>query len=270
MVKNEKEETGTQEETPEAEVKTFKHASWPMQVLEANRQGDVDALVEAFQRDGGDINTVTVKGGYGGFRYITWGTDYGGHPDGETILHLVLRPDNSHYPRRYEMAKAIVNLGVDVTLRSATGKTARDHNKQLVDALYPLSRWTTDNVTAWLASRGRALRYKNEWVAVLQTKKLTGSFLEDHAHMPELKKWVADNLSKLTRLGFQSEYLDREMRVLHKVINQVRMPLHDTVDELGCPSVYWADSQAQGRPSFPINLQSIATPSTSTPFVIFF
>ena len=54
-----------------------------MEVLEANRLGDVERLRVAFRRPGANVNLRTAEGAYGGFRYATWGTHssyLGGNP----------------------------------------------------------------------------------------------------------------------------------------------------------------------------------------------
>ena len=73
-----------------------RRVSWQLQALEANRQGDAEKMKEAFDpsRKGSNINCVTVSGAYGGYRFPTWGKYYGGNPNGQSMLHLVVRPDN--------------------------------------------------------------------------------------------------------------------------------------------------------------------------------
>ena len=74
-------------------------SSWQMEALEAMRLGDVFRLRTVYERKGANVNLATKEKAYGGFRYITWGPkSYGGEPDGETMLHLAVRPDNGRYP----------------------------------------------------------------------------------------------------------------------------------------------------------------------------
>ena len=85
--------------------------SWQMEVLEANRLGDVERLRVAFRRPGANVNLRTAEGAYGGFRYATWGTHssyLGGNPSGESLLMLAARPDNAQYPNRREVLTMLI------------------------------------------------------------------------------------------------------------------------------------------------------------------
>lgn len=99
------------------------------------------------------------------------GQSYGGLPDGETILHLAVREDNSHYPNRFEVGMAISECGADFTVRNSVGKTPRDLNKLLVDALWPMHHWKNKHVLAWMESRGHALRYLPQWKMLFEVSQ---------------------------------------------------------------------------------------------------
>ena len=73
--------------------------SWALEALEAQRSGNVRRLEAAFAMEGAKIETTTFGGGYGGFRFVTWGTLYGGDRDGETLLSLAVRSDNAQIRR---------------------------------------------------------------------------------------------------------------------------------------------------------------------------
>ena len=47
--------------------------SWALEAIDANREGDAPRLIAALRREDANVNTQTAGGGYGGFRYVTWG-----------------------------------------------------------------------------------------------------------------------------------------------------------------------------------------------------
>ena len=207
------------------------HASWQYQALEAIRVGDPEKLKQAFYDDEKtNINLVSSGGGWGGFRFPTWGRrTYGGDPDGETLLHLSMRSDNAEkiygfnvaYPKRYEIAKALYELNVDFSLRSAQDRIARDQNKIICDAVYPPSKWNNKMVLAWLISRGRALKHRDKWVELFDMLLITGDKLMSLGRKENFEHWFSENLSNLTRLGVPSGDLEREVMILYRILNQV-------------------------------------------------
>ena len=141
---------------------TDRRVSWALQALDGNRQGDVAKLRDAFskKRPGSNVNTVTVNGAYGGFRFPTWGkkSGYGGDVAGETLLHLAVRDDNKCYPNRYMFAKCIVQeLKICTSIVSEDGNVARKMGAEaqcIVDSVHPLKDWTVQDVLAWLDGLG--------------------------------------------------------------------------------------------------------------------
>ena len=70
-------------------------------------------------------------------------------------------------PRHCPSTK-ILELGADVTIRSARDCTARDLNKKLMDAIFPLSEWRTLHTLAWLQSRGKSLAFQDKWLLLFE------------------------------------------------------------------------------------------------------
>jgi hypothetical protein len=119
-------------------------------------------------RKGANVNVQTKAGGYGGFRYMTWGDSYGGKPDGETLLHLAVRSECAKYPKRFEFCTALIACGMDASKRNADGFTARDLNQQLMDMVHPVQSWGVRDVLAWFLSSGEAAQVAQpeSWVTV--------------------------------------------------------------------------------------------------------
>lgn len=200
--------------------------SWAAETLEAHRKGDVDRIAAALDRvdDKGrkesSLAIVTTRGGWGGFRYLTWGRAYGGDVDGETLLHLVVRPDASHYPHRYAIAKALVDREVNTTVRSEAGKTARDLNKPLVDSVHPLAKWSNGDVTAWVTSCGIPMRliHAEKWKTLMVVHRVDGVKLQSLFDRTEFEDWITERLPDLTRLAVPSEDIDEDKKKLTRML----------------------------------------------------
>ena len=136
--------------------------SWALQALDSNRQGDLAKLRDAFSksRPGSNINTVTLNGAYGGYRFPTWGkkSGYAGDVGGESLLHLCVREDNKCYPNRYIYAKCLVQeLKICTSIRSDHDNVARRLGVEaqcIVDSVHPMKDWTLQDVLAWLGGLG--------------------------------------------------------------------------------------------------------------------
>lgn len=224
------------EEEDSDEEAELVHPSWQYQALEAIREGNPSKLKQAFsvekgvRREGTNINVVTQGGGWGGYRFPSWGRHtYGGHPDGESLLHLAMRRDNAEktygfnavYPRRYEIAKALKEADIDFSIRSAFDRIARDQNKAICDAVYPPNKWDNKMVLGWLMSRGRSLNHRDKWVDLFKMLQLRGDNLMSLGRKENFEHWFAENLSNLTKLGIPSGDLEREVMVLYRILNQV-------------------------------------------------
>ena len=89
-------------------------------------------------RPGSNINTKTINGAYGGFKYPTWGKNYGGGMTSETLLHLAVREDNQCYPNRYMFVKTLVHvLKINTAVMNEHDDPARRYGEtaqMLVDA----------------------------------------------------------------------------------------------------------------------------------------
>ena len=207
------------------------HPSWQYQAIEAIRLGDPVKLEQAFYDDEKtNINLVSQGGGWGGYRFPSWTRHmYGGHPDGESLLHLAMRVDNQEktygfnvaYPRRYEIAKTLYELDIDFSIRSAYDRIARDQNKVICDAVYPPSKWDNKMVLGWLLSRGRSLKHRDKWVDLFQLLQVDGDKLMSLGRKENFEHWFAENLANLTKLGVPSGDLEREVMVLYRILNQV-------------------------------------------------
>ena len=154
--------------------------SWQMEVLEANRLGDVERLRVAFRRPGANVNLRTAEGAYGGFRYATWGTHssyLGGNPSGESLLMLAARPDNAQYPNRREVLTMLIEeFDAERNYRNGNEKTARDLNPLLMDEVHPLKRWTVEDAHAWAESAGLKVKIEHtyDWLKIFDAYQLDG------------------------------------------------------------------------------------------------
>jgi hypothetical protein len=164
---------------------TDRRVSWALQALDANRQGDVDKLRDAFSkaRAGSNVNTVTLNGAYGGYRFPTWGkkSGYGGDLSGETMLHLCVREDNRCYPNRYLIAKVLVQeLKIKTELVNEDENVARKLNQEaqcIVDSVHPLKDWSQLDVLAWLDGLGDWTKKNRQWYAHFNSQEVTGELL---------------------------------------------------------------------------------------------
>ena len=190
-------------------------AHWALEALEALRGGEVERLELALERPGADVNTVTTKGGYGGFRMLSWGDNYGGKPDGESLLHLAVRPENASNPNRFDIVAALVQKGVDASLRNENEETARDLNPGLLDAAYPVRRWSPLAVCAWATSVSKitAIQAPTSWAHLFWIYKISGEKLLkiSQAH-DAFSHWVDDHLSDITRYGVPSTIVQDEVK----------------------------------------------------------
>lgn len=184
--------------------------SWQLEAIDANRAGDPARLIAAFRREGADVNTQSANGGWGGFRYTAWGKSYGGTPDGNSMLHIAVAEHNKCYPNRFEIARALIAIGIDVALRNAEDQTARDLNMALVDAVYPIAAWRVVDVLAWLQSKGteQRVRHLEKWMKVFEKYRTTGQALEHLMERAKFDEWVTRKMPDLTRIGFPSSDLN--------------------------------------------------------------
>ena len=153
---------------------------------------------------------------------------YGGTPDGNTMLHIAVAPHNSCYPRRYEVARALIALQVDVALRNADDKPARDLNMELVDAVYPISMWRVSDVSGWLRSKGQEqkVRHLDKWIKVFEKYRVSGQALEEMFDPETFVAWVTKKMPDLTRLGFASSDLEFDRSRWLYVLERLRREMN--------------------------------------------
>lgn len=188
-------------------------SSWQMEALEAMRLGDVFRLRTVYERKGANVNLATKEKAYGGFRYITWGPkSYGGEPDGETMLHLAVRPDNGRYPNRHEVVECLIEAGVDVNLRSGDDRTPRDLNTLLMDTVYPIKGWTVKDAHAFFLSAGKRVKvaHLTSWLKVFDAYRVDGLAIMGMWSDQAFRTWVDERLADLTRVGITAVALEEE------------------------------------------------------------
>mmetsp|Transcript_19885 Transcript_19885/g.39810 ORF Transcript_19885/g.39810 Transcript_19885/m.39810 type:complete len:637 (+) Transcript_19885:242-2152(+) len=183
-----------------------RRVSWQLQAIEANRQGDAEKMKEAFDpsRKGSNINCVIVNGAYGGYRFPTWGKYYGGTPNGQSMLHLVVRRDNECYPNRYLLAKTLVqNLHIDTSIRDDHELPARRMSElaqMTVDAVHPLKNWSIDDCVCWLEGLGEWTKKNRQWTAHFLNVEVDGALLVTFLSEPSTQSfsnWLAATHSDL-------------------------------------------------------------------------
>ena len=188
-------------------------SSWQMEALESMRLGDVFRLWTVYGRKGANVNLVTKDRAYGGFRYITWGPrTYGGEPDGETMLHLAVRPDNARYPNRHEVAEVLIELGTDVNLRNGDDQSPRDINTLLMDVVYPIKGWTVKDAHGFFLSAGKRgkVAHLASWLRVFDAYRVDGIEIMRMWSAHSFHTWVDDRLADLTRVGITAVALEEE------------------------------------------------------------
>jgi len=190
--------------------------SWQMEVLEANRIGDVERLRVAFKRPGATVDLKTLEGAYGGFRYATWGTQssyLGGNPSGESLLMLAARPDNAQYPHRREVLTMLIEeFDAERNYRNGNGKTARDMNPLLMDEVHPLKRWTVQDALSWAESMGEKVKIEHTkaWLTVFDAYQLDGRTLIEIWTRTKFEDYVDEKLADLTRVGVNTDAIEEE------------------------------------------------------------
>jgi len=190
--------------------------SWQMEVLEANRLGDVERLRVAFKRPGANVNLRTAEGAYGGFRYATWGTHssyLGGNPSGESLLMLAARPDNAQYPNRREVLTMLIEeFDAERNYRNGNEKTARDLNPLLMDEVHPLKRWTVEDAHSWAESAGLKVKIEHtyDWLKIFDAYQLDGRGLVDIWTKQKFEDYVDERLADLTRVGVNTDAIEEE------------------------------------------------------------
>ena len=202
------------DDPPESKAAPEEERHWALCALVALRKGDVGDLEKALQRDEAKKNTVTANGGYGGFRFVSWGSSYGGKPDGESLLHLAVRPENMGRPQRFEIVEKLIALGVDPGLRNADDRTARDLHPALLDAAYPVKQWSVAAVVAWAESAATIVNVqaKPAWLHVFRLYRIDGPLFVKLWKESAFCAWVDDHLSDLTRHGVPSLVIPDDLK----------------------------------------------------------
>lgn len=188
-------------------------SSWQMECLEANRRGDIKRLRAVYARKEAKINLVTAERAYGGFRYVTWGKkSYGGDPDGQTMLHLAVRPDNGVYPNRRDVAILLIELGSDVNMRDGEDKSPRDVNTLLMDTVYPIKAWNVKDAHSFFLSAGKRVKidHLQSWLRVFDSYRVDGPEVTRMWSAQAFSTWVDDRLADLTRVGITAIALEEE------------------------------------------------------------